>query len=107
MQVPKLPRMGWVLLGDVVAFGALCAMMLNEVVLQLINFIFGACARQLCHDEVGVKWLVQACISTHSGGRRSSVLLVAALHVCSAANVPSAIHNASEAIHVKWAGHNG
>ena len=39
MQVPKLFGVGGVLLGNVVAFGALCDMMLDIVVLQVVDLL--------------------------------------------------------------------
>ena len=88
-------------IGNVVAFGALCDMMLDIVVLQLVGLLLAISPCQLCHEEVCMKGLVQGSIMTHPCGRCASVLSMTSVHVCRAANVPSVIHYAFDAVNIE------
>ena len=105
MPVPKLFGVGGVLLGNVVAFGALCDMMVDIAVGTGLTFegqiLLAINLCQLCHEEVCMKGLVQGSIMTHPCGRCASVLSMTSVRVCRAANVPSVIHYASNAVNIE------
>ena len=100
MQVPKLFKVGGVVLCNVVALGSLCDMVLDVTVFQLVHLMLAVCVSKLCHDKISMKGLVQVSIMAHPAGGCAVVLLVTAVHVCRVANIFPVIDCAGDAVHI-------
>ena len=103
MQVPKLPGVGGVLLGRVVASRGLCVKVFDEVILPLIGALLAVSLLEERHDEVVLERLVLCCVLAHPPWGIVLVLPIAPVHIYSGAYVSSLVDLVLDAVYVIFA----